>query len=547
MDPVSAIYDPFRLEVIAQATLLPRPDEETFDRIARLASRLLGVGSGAVTIVHPEGQTFIGTASRNGSSEGSRGTPLRESYCRHVVETGVPLVVGDARTHPLLHDNPAIMNDAIAYAGVPVIVRGEIVGTVCAIDSEPRKWTEGDLEVLGDLVHLASAAIELRLLRGGPWPALGQLDDGTESRFLAIFEHSPAGMFLVSPDGGILRCNSTMANLLETDEGAIAGRQFTDFVHPEDREASLAAFEDVTSGRHEHRQVEERCVTPSGAVIWGRVTLVPVRGPSGALLCVLSMKDELSAEKRSEQPGDADEPLMQSQKLEALGQLAGGIAHDFNNMLTVITAYAGMALSDAEAGTEMHENLTAIEVAARQAAGLTQQLLSFSRRTAPNLSSVNLNDVVAAMRRMLTPIFPRSVTMEIDLASDLATVWADRARFEQVIMNLAVNARDAMPEGGTLSFSTRNLLVHGDEAESLGLSPGDYVELVVADTGIGIPESVLARVCDAFFTTKPAGKGTGLGLATVQRIVTQMGGKLAVASKVNEGTRIRIVLPALSA
>lgn len=545
MEPSSPVYDPIRLDVIHRANLLTLDDQDSFDRLARLITRLLHVPAGTITIVHPEGQTFIGAAGLGGEAGRTRGTPLSESYCRHVVESGVPLIVGDARRHPLLRDNPAIRNNAIAYAGIPLVVNGETVGTLCAIDSRPRKWTADDVEVLGELVQLASAAIELRLLRRGStdlsMAPLGEVD----SRFSAVFQHSHSGMFILAPDGRILRSNPAMERLLGLSEDASAGRSFADFVHPDDRDEAMAAFQNVVSGGEPCRQIEERCLTASGDVLWGRTTMTAVRGADRVLICVIMMKDDLTAERLTRaQLSEREEQLAQSQKMDALGKLASGIAHDFNNMLAVITAYSGMALSDAAPGSELHENLTAVETAARKAASLTRQLLSFSRHKVPHLESVQMNDVVAGMQKMLAPILSSSVTIATDLAPDLATVHADPAHIEQVVMNLAVNAHDAMPDGGTLTLGTRNLHIETAADDGDGLPPGSYVELAVADTGIGIPPHLLARIFEAFFTTKSPGKGTGLGLATVQGIVSRMGGKLLVTSELNVGTRFRVILPA---
>lgn len=546
MEPSSPIYDPFRLDVIHRANLLTLDDQESFDRVARLVTRLLKVPAGAITIVHPDGQTFIGAAGLSGEPAKNRGTSLSESYCRYVVESGVPLIVGDARRHPLLRDNPAIKNDAIAYAGVPLVINGETVGTICAIDSSPRKWSADDLEILGELVQLASAAVELRLLRAGS-PVKVELSRGdADTHFSAVFEHSLSGMFILTPEGRILRSNPAMEKILGGHEDSLTGRSFADFVHPEDRDASNAAFRQVVSGAVSCRETEERCLTLSGDIVWGRTTVTAVRGGDGVLICAILMKDDLTAEKLARsQLDERDEQLAQAQKLDALGKLASGIAHDFNNMLTVITAYSGMALSEAVPGSELHENLTEVETAARKAAALTRQLLTFSRRRTPHTTSVQINNVVAGMQKMLTPIISSSVRIATDLAADLGTVRADPTHLEQVVMNLAVNARDAMPDGGTLTFATRNLNLPGEaDDQTGGLSPGSYVELSVADTGTGIPQPLLERIFEPFFTTKSDGKGTGLGLATVQGIVGRMGGKIGIRSEVNKGTRFRVMLPA---
>jgi PAS domain S-box-containing protein len=545
MEPNSPVYDPYRLDIIHRATLLSLDDKESFDRLSRLVTRLLDVPVGAVTIVHPDGQTFIGAAGLTGQLAKSRGTPLDQSYCRHVVESGVPLITGDARLHPLLHDSPGLLNEAIAYAGIPVVVNGETVATLCAIDSKPRKWSKDDIAMLGELVELASAAIELRLLKNG---SDGKIETRGEANFhfSAVFENSRSGMFILSPEGKVLRSNPAMERMVGGREGSLAGHYITDFACPEDRDSAIEMYNQVVTGALSSVDLGEKCVALSGEIVWGRKTVTAVRGADNVLICLIAMKDDATAERSAESKlSERNQDLVQSQKMDALGQLASGIAHDFNNMLTVITAYCGIALSDAEPGSDLHENLTEVESAARKAAALTRQLLTFSRRRTPHLVSIQLNDVVNEMRTMLAPILSSSVTIGTDLASDLGTVRADRTHLEQLVMNLAVNARDAMPGGGTLTLATRNLhIVENSDNGTNGLSPGAYVELIVADTGTGIPKPLLGRIFDPFFTTKSEGKGTGLGLATVQGIVSRMGGKIGVISEMNKGTQFRVILPA---
>ncbi|MBI4401687.1 MAG: PAS domain S-box protein [Nitrospirae bacterium] len=244
---------------------------------------------------------------------------------------------------------------------------------------------------------------------------------------------------------------------------------------------------------------------------------------------------------------ESEEQLRQSQKLEAIGQLAGGIAHDFNNLLTIITGYSKFLLHSLDPETSVYQDVEEIRKAAKRAADLTQQLLAFSRKQSRQPSPLDLNEVVTGLTRMLQRLLGEDIRLETELEPELIQVLQDPNQIEQVIMNLAVNARDAMPKGGTLTIETAN--VELDQAYCRihpGTRPGRYVRLSVRDTGVGMDASTLAHCFEPFFTTKPLGQGTGLGLATVYGIVKQSDGAVDIHSQVGQGTTVKIYLPCLA-
>ncbi|MEO8908707.1 MAG: ATP-binding protein [Gemmatimonadaceae bacterium] len=236
--------------------------------------------------------------------------------------------------------------------------------------------------------------------------------------------------------------------------------------------------------------------------------------------------------------------LIHAQKMEVLGQLAGGIAHDFNNILTVITACSGMVLSSLSPDDEKFGDVTEIEGAARRAAGPTRQLLGYCRNQPVNKKPLDLNPIIVETQQMLSRVLSAKVTIEARLAPELWLAHADTTQLQQVVLNLAVNARDAMPDGGTLLFSSTNARVTAERLPDGGsLPPGKYVRIGVRDTGSGIAEDVVARIFEPFFATKAAGAGTGLGLATVQAIVTDLQGYITIDTAAGEGTEFGIYLP----
>ena len=266
------------------------------------------------------------------------------------------------------------------------------------------------------------------------------------------------------------------------------------------------------------------------------VTLLPnAQGRVGEILGVTrDVTERLEVEAR----------LLQAQKLESVGRLAGGVAHDFNNLLTVINGYCDMLISDLSPADDMYETVTEIRTAGERAAALSGQLLVLGRKHVAQIKEVNLNDVIVEVEKMLGRVIGEDIRLESVLSPSLGCVRADPGQLHQVLMNLAVNARDAMPNGGTLLIETTNTDVEdGFAGTHLEVPAGRYVQLRVTDTGVGMTKEVISHLFEPFFTTKKVGEGTGLGLATVYGIVKQCGGSIWVYSQPGQGTNFRIYLP----
>ena len=280
-------------------------------------------------------------------------------------------------------------------------------------------------------------------------------------------------------------------------------------------------------------------------------TRVPVEVSSrliyenGEPVAVQGSARDITERKRAEEELRASQlQLQQSQKLEAIGQLAGGVAHDFNNLLTAILGYTDLSLRRVDVDNSIRRNLEETKKAAERAASLTRQLLAFSRKQILEPKVLNLNDVVRDMHKMLTRLIGENIDLATKQAGDLGIVKADPCQVEQIILNLVVNARDAMPRGGKVTIETANITIDDTDAlKHMAIKPGPYVMLAVSDTGTGIDEETQARVFEPFFTTKEVGKGTGLGLSTVYGIVKQSGGNIWVYSEPGAGTVFKIFLP----
>lgn len=287
----------------------------------------------------------------------------------------------------------------------------------------------------------------------------------------------------------------------------------------------------------------------SGECVWLSVSAVPLDSKeTGRAVVAVSFKDVTSAKKAEAALLNANEQLLQSQKMEAVGRLAGGVAHDFNNLLTVIVTYSELLKTSLEEGTSQRYDVDEIESAARRATALTRQLLAFSRRQVLTPEDLDMSEVVRGMLGMLSRLLGEDVELVTKEAANLSCTNADRGQIEQVIANLAINARDAMPDGGVLIIETSEVGFEYDYADHDGnvIPAGKYVQLCVSDTGEGMDDGTRARIFDPFFTTKPPGKGTGLGLSTVIGIVSQSGGYMSVYSSPRRGTTFKIYLPAMN-
>jgi two-component system, cell cycle sensor histidine kinase and response regulator CckA len=286
---------------------------------------------------------------------------------------------------------------------------------------------------------------------------------------------------------------------------------------------------------------EERVTNPAtGETRWFQTIKVPLRLPEEDGTRLLGVATEITERKRLE------EQLLQSQKMEAVGQLAGGVAHDFNNILTAIVGYTDLLAADFSPNDRRLEDLEEIRKSARRAAALTRQLLAFSRKQVLEPRVIDLNDIVQNLDKMLRSLISENIDLKTHFAKDLQATRADPTQVEQVIMNLAINARDAMPEGGTLTIETSNATLDAEyAARHVSVLPGPYVMLAVTDTGCGMDEDTKARIFEPFFTTKPAGRGTGLGLSTVYGIVKQHGGNIWLYSEPGKGTTFKVYMPAV--
>jgi two-component system, cell cycle sensor histidine kinase and response regulator CckA len=511
-----------RLTLLARAGELlssPGAGEQTLERLANL----LATGFAdwcAIDVLDDHGAVVRAASAPHA---GPALPPDRAHGPAVVMRTGEP---------ELLRAVPDdLMPGATSYLCVPLMSRDQPWGAITLVTtSDDRRLGPADLDTAAELARRAAAAVETsRLLKSLA---------NSEERYRLLFEANPLPMwvydaktlrFLAVNDAAVRHYGYTRAEFL--------AMSITDIRPREDVETLLTDLErrggpgSPTPGVWRHQKKD-------GTLIDVEITAgkVMFEGRPAALVLSHDVTERLRLEER----------LAQAEKMEAIGRLAGGVAHDFNNLLTVISGYAQILLARGE--MPGREQLAEIAHAAEQAAGLTRQLLAFSRRQVLHPRVLDLNEIVAGMEPMVRRIIGDDVSVGVRLAPGLAAVEADQAQIERVILNLAANARDAMPDGGRLTIETANVELAEDYVASRGEgTAGANVLLAVSDTGVGMSEDVRRHLFEPFFTTKAPGAGTGLGLSTVFGVVKQSGGSIFVYSEPGRGTTFKIYLPAAPA
>ncbi|HSR49969.1 MAG TPA: PAS domain S-box protein [Acidobacteriota bacterium] len=357
----------------------------------------------------------------------------------------------------------------------------------------------------------------------------------SELNFRDLVESVNDIIFSLALDGTILYISPVSEQITGFHPSEVMGRPFHSFVHEEDLESLEKSFKRTLSGDLD--PMEFRIMTKEGEMRWVRSSSRPVRR-QGDVVGVRGVMADITERRALEQQ------LRQAQKMEAIGQLAGGVAHDFNNLLTTILGHCDLMAYQMDEEHPLRENISEVRKSAVRASSLTQQLLTFGRKQMVSLVRLDVNEVVRGTEGMLRRLIGADIQFRIRLAHSVWKIKGDQTQLEQVVLNLVVNARDAMPEGGTLTVQTRNEPLSRPRAlPQFSVPSGEWVVLAVRDTGTGIDPELQAHIFEPFFTTKDVGKGTGLGLATVYGIVKQCGGYVVVESSRGEGTVFEIYLP----
>lgn len=447
---------------------------------------------------------------------------------QYLLSHKVPLMLADAANDPHL----AHYRDLLEQRGVasvlflPLIIEDEVLGGLALETSEPRHFLPAEINLAWSVAdQVAGALARARLTQ-------------TQQRLSAAIEQAGESVIITDTGGSIIYVNPTFERVSGYSRAEVIG-QNPRLLKSDQQDAAFykEMWTTISAGQvWRGRLVNKK---KDGTLYTEEASITPVRDESGTLINYVAVKRDVTHELLLEQQ------YRQAQKMEAIGRLSGGVAHDFNNLLVVINGYSDLLLDrHFEPDNPLIKFVEEIRKAGERASGLTRQLLAFSRQQILEPEILELNQVVANTEKMLRRLIGEDIELVTRLAPDLGQVKADTGQLEQVILNLAVNARDAMPQGGTLTIRTANVdLTEKYARQPAEVEPGPYVLLAMSDTGIGMDTVTQARIFEPFFTTKAPGQGTGLGLATVYGIVKQSGGTIGVTSEPGHGTTFKIYLP----
>ena len=357
-----------------------------------------------------------------------------------------------------------------------------------------------------------------------------------EAYFEGLFENAPEAIALVDNRSIVLRVNSEFTNIFGYTNDELLGKCIDHILAPDDlRQEAVDITEKVATGTRVDAESVRRC--KDGTIIDVSIRGAPIKIGNEQVAVFGIFRDITNQQKLKAR-------ILHTQKMEAIGTLAGGISHDFNNLLQVVQGYTDILLTDKKPENPDYHDLLAIRNATAKAAELTRELLTFSRKRKSILRPIDLNDLIQRVNKMLQRTFLKSIEIKLQLADNLKTINGDPVQLEQVLMNLAINARDAMPEGGELTIRTQITTLDKEFCRTHpGATSGDFVLVTISDNGQGIDEEALKHIFEPFYTTKVIGKGTGLGLALVYGIIKDHQGYIMPYSKPGQGTTFKIYLP----
>ncbi len=520
---------------IAESASSSEDLQDCFRTIHKIVGELMFAGNFYIAFYHPEQKAIsfpYAVDEVDTFADPETLLPLRHGLTEYVLRTGQPLLAPPDVFEEICRQGEAesIGAPSIDWLGVPLKKGSETFGVLVVQSyTEKTRYTEKEKDILTFVSQqISNAIVEKRSQQ-----ALRE----SEGRYRSLVQSAVHGIFRCSADGKFLSANPAMVAMLgyASEDELLGIRVPGDLWHdPADLARQMAEHGGSSLVENVDIAFKKKDGHPVTVRVNGRIEL----DAKGAPFRFEGIAEDVTERRQLEQQ------LRQAQKMDAVGRLAGGVAHDFNNLLTVIKGYSEMILGDLPLADPLRNEVEEIKRAADRAASLTRQLLAFSRQQVLAPKVLDLNSVVTNMDRMLRRLLGEDIELSTLTANELGSIKADPGQVEQVIMNLAVNARDAMPKGGMLTIETAN--VELDETylrEYLSLPAGSYVQLAVSDTGIGMTAEVRSRIFEPFYTTKELGKGTGLGLSTVYGIVKQSGGDIWVYSEPGVGTTFKVFFP----
>ena len=533
----SAQDEAARLAALDSYGILDTVTERGFDDIVLLASRICKTPVALVSLVNGDRQWFKARVGFDPCQ-----TPLSQSVCALALWRPGLLVIPDLAADPRTRENTLVTGEPHIrfYAGARLETPdGLALGTLCVIDTAPRP--EGlTLEQASSLEALARQVVtQMELHRAMSVRDLALLT--SDARRRAVFDETKQLIGVMTPDGTLVEANRASLKAIGANLADVVGRPFWTtpwFTGTPGMSDTVRVAVDVArSGQPV--QTEMVLHLPDGSTRIYAFAMNPVRNATGQIVEIVPEATDITDLRR------AEDALRQSQKMEAVGQLTGGLAHDFNNLLTGISGSLDLLGKRVAQGrvNDLDRYIVAAQGASKRAAALTHRLLAFSRRQTLDPKPTDVNRLVAGMADLIRRTVGPAITVEIVDAVGLWIALVDPPQLENALLNLCINARDAMPDGGRLTIETGNRWMDDRAARERDVPPGQYLSLCVSDTGTGMPANVVARAFEPFFTTKPLGLGTGLGLSMIYGFARQSGGQVRIYSEVGQGSMVCIYLP----
>ncbi len=515
--------------------------ESVYERFSETVRKLLCFDRLAINIIEPDSQSFSIPYVLGPEVPGRRANdsvPLAGTAAEEVIQTRSSLLMSKedreefARRFPGLL--PVLHQGIQSLLMVPLVSQDRVIGILNVQSAHEPSYTREDLKLAEKVGAQIAGAIASSQIFAKHQQVLKAYQE-SEEKYRLLVQNSSEAIF-IAQDGVIKFSNLLTQRMLGYSAEELATLPFTTHIHRDDREKVVERHRKRMQGMKVPKTYSFKIKNRQGKELWAEINAVLIEwnGKPATLNFVRDITEQKKLEAQ----------FLQAQKMEAVGQLAGGIAHDFNNLLTIINTHSELALMELKEWDPLKEKFEAIHRAGGKAADLTRKLLAFSRHQVGEMKVIDLNRIVGDLEKMLQRIIGEDIQLRTALLRDLGHIKADPGQIEHTILNLVVNAKDAIPSGGTIEIQTANLQAD-EETSNLppGMKRGNYVVLSVRDTGVGMNPEVQERIFEPFFTTKEKGKGTGLGLSTVYGIIKQSGGDIWVSSEPGKGTIFEIYFP----
>jgi len=525
--------------------------EEVYERFAEEMKKLVNLDRIAINTIDTESRTFKISYVWGPQVSGRRVgdvIPLAGTGTEKIFNTGLSLLIHDENWEEILRQFPGLIpiydSGFRSMIMAPLISKNDVIGVLNIQSIKANAYSEADLKIAERVGNEIAGAIFNAQLFAGHKRSEEALRE-SEERYRTILESIEDGYYEVDIAGNFTFFNDSLCRILGYSKEEMMGMNNRQYADPENAKKLYQIFNRVYRTGQSTRISDWEIIRKDGAKRYNEASVSLIKDSSGNRMGFRGIVRDITERSQAEEEMKAlQEQLRQSQKIEAIGQLAGGIAHDFNNALTLIKTSAQLALLELKEGDPLRQTFEIIDKATQQSANLTRQLLAFSRRQIMEMKVIELNNLLRDMEKMFHRLIGEDIELVSVLAEDLGRVKVDPGQMEQVILNLVINSRDAMPRGGKLTIETANVEIDEKYVHNhVGAKPGRYVRVSVSDTGVGMTPEVKGRIFEPFFTTKEKGMGTGLGLSTVYGIVKQSGGNVWVYSELGKGATFKVYLP----